>query len=115
MDSKQLDGTTDVHRPDTCVYGMLWMGHPFGPESDHLYPWAKGRSGKTKYRCNNCHDEKTQGEVRRVVDKRVGIMRSPTAPVEEEDPSTTYDVDTDHAPGGSRRQTKLSFSSGGVD
>ena len=93
---------------------MIWMGKPLGPESDHLSPWAKDRSGKTKYRCNNYHGAKTHGESKRATDKYCGIMLSPTAPVEEEDPSTTYDVIMDHAAPGSRRQTKLSFSSDGV-
>jgi len=94
FDVKQLDGTLDVHRPGKCVYGMLWMDKPLGPESDHSAPWHKGRTTKTKYRCPQCHQAKTNVENKRRLDKEHGIERSPTAPVELEDGCTTYDVDT---------------------
>jgi len=41
-----------------------------------------------------CHQAKTNVENKRRLDKLYGIERSPTAPVELEDASTTYDVDT---------------------
>ena len=112
FDSKQLDGTTGVHRPGECVWGMLWMGKPLGPESDHLSPWKDGASSSTKYRCLNCHSAKTAHERVRAADKSVGIKRSPTAPVEQKDASTTYDVDVHTA--STRARTKVSFPSGGV-
>lgn len=111
FDSKQLDGTTGVHRSGQCVYGMLWMDKPVGPESDHLSPWVQGPSSLTKYRCINCHTVKTVYEAARAADKRAGIARSPTAPVQQKDTSTTYDVD--YSGRGSRGQTKLSFVSVG--
>jgi len=113
-DTKQLDGTFGVHRPGECVYGMLWMGQAVGPESDHLSPWAQGATSLTKDRCRNCHAAKTTYEKLRSADKRSGIQRSPTAPIEQEDSSTTYDVDVDLHGGCRRGQTKLSSASGGV-
>jgi hypothetical protein len=98
FDVKQLDGTLGVHRPGTCVYGMLWMDKTLGPEIDHSAPWHRGRTTKTKYRCPLCHQAKTTVENKRRLDKLFGIERSPTADVELEDASTSYDVDT-HARG----------------
>ena len=94
------------------VDGMLWMDKAVGPDSDHLSPWAQGATSMTKYRCRNCHAAKTTYEKVRSADKRSGIQRSPTAPIEQKDASTTYDVDFS---GCNRRgHTKLSFASGGV-
>jgi len=95
FDRKQLDGTIGIHRPGKCVYGLLWLDKPLGPESDHSSLWHRDRTTKTKYRCPVCHAAKTAAENKRRLYKHAGIERSPTAPLEVEDASSTYDVDTE--------------------